>query len=164
MVFVVGQSGWGQHNKLPPGEVAGHHSNKRRAQLPRLLPASGRRRRRRTARTASGPERQIVQLLIECRKNRKNNLGAGKFTLRLKRHSNDNHDKRNYEAMRKALDTIEFTKEHQREMFSIVSSVLHVGNVEFLADDKDVIRVKNTELLDVICEVPSSDCRKISIV
>lgn len=54
--------------------------------------------------------------------------------------------------MRNALNAIEFKDNEQKDIFAIVSSVLHIGNIDFLEKD-GVIRIKNIDVVDTISKV-----------
>jgi myosin-1 len=55
-------------------------------------------------------------------------------------------DKEGFQIVKEALKVIDFTSEEQNDLFAIVASILHVGNIDFkinnggvgLVDTKDV--------------------------
>lgn len=53
------------------------------------------------------------------------------------------------------MDTIEISKQHQDEIFDIIASILHVGNVKFIVNDKGNSEVLNhdscTESISKVC-------------
>ncbi|XP_052238757.1 unconventional myosin-Ic-like isoform X2 [Dreissena polymorpha] len=63
-------------------------------------------------------------------------------------------DQANWRAVQHSLDVLDFSQEQQKALFSIVGSVLHLGNVKFDSDEKsDMARVTNPEIVATIAEL-----------
>uniref|UniRef100_A0A1B6CDD8 Myosin motor domain-containing protein n=3 Tax=Clastoptera arizonana TaxID=38151 RepID=A0A1B6CDD8_9HEMI len=62
---------------------------------------------------------------------------------------NDNH---NYKEVRKAMDVVELSKEEQEEIFSIVASVLHLGNVGFV-EEEGKARITNSISVEKVAKL-----------
>lgn len=65
-------------------------------------------------------------------------------------------DTAQYQVVRAAMTTIELTEEEQDDIFAIVASVLHMGNVGMTEDDSKAI-VSKRESVDTIAKVRKKD-------
>lgn len=65
-------------------------------------------------------------------------------------------DKRGFNDVKSALNIIEFTQPEQKEMLSIIASVLHLGNVGFV-ELEGHSKVNKTESLEPICKLLGCD-------
>jgi len=63
------------------------------------------------------------------------------------------NDARDYTEVRHAMDVIGMTQDEQIEVFRMVGSILHIGNLEFKADAKGAAAVDNTQILDIAARV-----------
>lgn len=68
-----------------------------------------------------------------------------------------NKDAAQFRAVIKAMDTIEISKEHQDEIFDIIASILHIGNVKFSINEKGNAEVSHgdscTESISKVCNI-----------
>lgn len=62
------------------------------------------------------------------------------------------NDKNAFHDVQKALTILEFTKKEQKEIFALVASVLHLGNVGFTVDEGTTLLSK-TDSVEIISEV-----------
>lgn len=53
------------------------------------------------------------------------------------------------------MDTIEFTTDEQHEIFSLVASILHLGNIRFSTGFDGKMKLGKEENIEVISEVKS---------
>ncbi|XP_072029754.1 unconventional myosin-Id-like [Amphiura filiformis] len=60
------------------------------------------------------------------------------------------NDKRDYKAVMHALQDLGFTKEEQKTMWTLVASILHLGNVEFDSEDNESSHITNTEEQEIL--------------
>lgn len=61
-------------------------------------------------------------------------------------------DKKAYDDVKKGIDTLEFNQSEQKEMFSIVASVLHMGNVGF-TEEEGKAEISKADAVEAICKV-----------
>ena len=61
-------------------------------------------------------------------------------------------DADNFRLIQNAMDVIEVSKQEQQEIFQIVASVLHMGNVGFTEED-GVAKILKPESVSAICKV-----------
>lgn len=66
-----------------------------------------------------------------------------------------------YRQVRKALTTIEFTDNEQTEIFNIVASVLHMGNVGF-TEVEGIAKILKPESVDAICKLLGCDKNQLT--
>ncbi|XP_077870209.1 myosin IB heavy chain-like, partial [Saccoglossus kowalevskii] len=55
-----------------------------------------------------------------------------------------NHHKNNFEELLNAMDLVGFEEQEQSDMFTILSAVLMMGNIEFQSNDNDSSCIKDT--------------------
>lgn len=58
-----------------------------------------------------------------------------------------------FKMVKQAMDTIEISQAEQDEIFNIVASILHLGNITFEDDQSGGSRIKNVQPAKYICEV-----------
>ncbi|XP_035688494.1 unconventional myosin-Id-like isoform X2 [Branchiostoma floridae] len=56
-------------------------------------------------------------------------------------------DKADFKAVQTAMKSVGFSKEEYATVYNIIAAILHLGNVEFLAEDEDSCDVANREAL-----------------
>ncbi|KAF2905235.1 hypothetical protein ILUMI_00959 [Ignelater luminosus] len=69
-----------------------------------------------------------------------------------KSNGNNLDDKKAYDEVKKGIATLEFSELEQKEMFSIVASVLHMGNVGF-TEEEGKAQISKAEALEAICKL-----------
>lgn len=64
--------------------------------------------------------------------------------------------------MKKALDTLEFSDQEQKDMFNIISAILHLGNITFMEEEghstilkPDLVEIVSKVLIQIV------ECTKI---
>ncbi|XP_052800727.1 unconventional myosin-Ic-like isoform X1 [Mya arenaria] len=62
-------------------------------------------------------------------------------------------DQANWRAVQHSLDVLDFSQQQQKALFAIVASVLHLGNVKFEADGKDMAHISNPNLVATVAEL-----------
>ena len=62
-------------------------------------------------------------------------------------------DRIEWNALREALDVVGFSPEEQFNLFRVVASILHVGNLELADDRSEQARIKNTQQIEKVCHV-----------
>lgn len=62
------------------------------------------------------------------------------------------YDQNDFNEVRKALNTLEFTEQEQTEMFSIISAILHLGNVGF-SEEEGISTILKPEIVDTVSKV-----------
>ena len=67
------------------------------------------------------------------------------------------HDDREFKLLRKAMDTLNFPKEVQIEIFKILASILHLGNLEFKMKNDEESCVANLDRLEIIAKLMRID-------
>ncbi|KAL3866198.1 hypothetical protein ACJMK2_043520 [Sinanodonta woodiana] len=68
----------------------------------------------------------------------------------------------NYEELQNAMDLVGFTDEEQQDMFTIVSAVLHLGNLSFEEDDKDAAFIQDQNVMDNVASLLKVDPQELS--
>lgn len=63
------------------------------------------------------------------------------------------NDASNFKAIQKAMSVIEMSSEEQKEIFQIVGSVLHMGNVGFSEDEVGQATILKPESVGAIAKV-----------
>ncbi|WAQ98013.1 MYO3B-like protein [Mya arenaria] len=72
--------------------------------------------------------------------------------------SNDRQmSKKHYEELLNALDLVGFTDEEQYDMFTVVTSVLHLGNTMFEEDDSDHSEIQDMAPVSVVAKLLNVD-------
>lgn len=63
---------------------------------------------------------------------------------------NDNGDFRN---VKKALDTLNFSEQEQKDIFNIISAILHLGNVTFMEEEghSTILKLDLVETVSKVC-------------
>lgn len=67
-----------------------------------------------------------------------------------------NKEKSAFEELTKALSIIEFTAEEQMDIFKIIASILHLGNIGFV-EEEGIASVNNNESIDAVCKLLNCD-------
>ncbi|KAJ8922250.1 hypothetical protein NQ315_004187 [Exocentrus adspersus] len=70
------------------------------------------------------------------------------------------YDQKDFNEVKKALKTLEFTEKEQTEMFSIISAILHLGNVGF-SETEGVSAIVKPELIDTVSKLFSCDSKEL---
>lgn len=70
------------------------------------------------------------------------------------------NDKNAFHDVQKALTILEFTKKEQKEIFALVASVLHLGNVGFTVDEGTTLLSK-TDSVEIISELLGADLEQL---
>ncbi|XP_076054733.1 unconventional myosin 61F isoform X2 [Oratosquilla oratoria] len=71
------------------------------------------------------------------------------------------NDAKDYTVVEKALRTIDFTSEEEEAIWSIVSAILHLGNVSFTKNDQGHAQVVNKELTQHISELLGGEEKQV---
>ncbi|XP_060592914.1 myosin-IIIb-like isoform X2 [Ruditapes philippinarum] len=70
--------------------------------------------------------------------------------------------KKKYDELLNALDLVGFTDEEQYDMFTMVTSVLHLGNITFEEDDKDASYIPEMAPVDVVAKLLGVDSQDLA--
>ncbi|KAJ8926334.1 hypothetical protein NQ314_021319 [Rhamnusium bicolor] len=60
--------------------------------------------------------------------------------------------KKDFNAVKKALTALDFTDLEQTDMFSIISAILHLGNIGF-SEDEGISTILKPEVVDTVSKV-----------
>ncbi|CAH1179586.1 unnamed protein product [Phaedon cochleariae] len=61
-------------------------------------------------------------------------------------------DRKDFGEVRKAMSTLEFTEREQSDMFSIISAILHLGNVGF-SEEEGVSTILKPDIVDIVAKL-----------
>lgn len=70
------------------------------------------------------------------------------------------YDQNDFNEVRKALNTLEFTEQEQTEMFSIISAILHLGNVGF-SEEEGISTILKPEIVDTVSKLFNCDAEEL---
>lgn len=62
------------------------------------------------------------------------------------------YDEKDFNEVRRALNTLEFTEQEQKEMFLIISAILHLGNVGF-SEEEGKSTILKPDIIDTVSKV-----------
>ncbi|XP_071116024.1 unconventional myosin-Ic-like isoform X1 [Haliotis cracherodii] len=62
-------------------------------------------------------------------------------------------DKKSFKIVQQALDICDFSKKEQEALFSIIASVLHLGNLEYQTSDDGLVKIKDLEAVSHIAKL-----------
>uniref|UniRef100_A0A3Q3MS14 Myosin IHb n=1 Tax=Labrus bergylta TaxID=56723 RepID=A0A3Q3MS14_9LABR len=65
------------------------------------------------------------------------------------------NDKSDWKTVRKALSVIEFSETDIENLFGIIASVLHLGNIKFAADDRGYASLNNNQEMHWLLGIPA---------
>jgi len=71
------------------------------------------------------------------------------------------NDEEDFEALRLAMDSLMITTEQQKGIFSVLSAVLHLGNVEFQGKDEVSVSSKSTKTIATVARLLGFDNNKL---
>ncbi|RUS17833.1 P-loop containing nucleoside triphosphate hydrolase protein, partial [Endogone sp. FLAS-F59071] len=75
------------------------------------------------------------------------------FTKKSNKYIDGVDDAADYRELRNAMTTMRFTSKEQHDLFRIVSTVLHLGNLTVIADRDDQARLPDTSVAERICHL-----------
>ncbi|RIB29616.1 glycosyltransferase family 2 protein [Gigaspora rosea] len=72
----------------------------------------------------------------------------------------------NFNELKQALKSLGFHKKHVAQMFQLLASILHLGNIQFIEDSnkKEAAIVKNVEVLDLVADFLGVDAASLENV
>eukprot|EP01125_Pyxidicula_operculata_P000679 TRINITY_DN1065_c0_g1_i2.p1 TRINITY_DN1065_c0_g1~~TRINITY_DN1065_c0_g1_i2.p1 ORF type:complete len:1017 (+),score=306.82 TRINITY_DN1065_c0_g1_i2:263-3313(+) len=63
-------------------------------------------------------------------------------------------DKANFLKLKQSLDTLGITPQEQSDLFSLVSGIMHLGNIEFQGEKNDeAVSIKDVKSLRIVCKL-----------
>ncbi|XP_041348881.1 unconventional myosin-Ic-like [Gigantopelta aegis] len=66
-------------------------------------------------------------------------------------------DQQNYKMVKNAMDVCDFSSKEQDDLFAIIGSVLHLGNLEYQVSDDGLVKLKDVQPLQIIAKLLGCD-------
>ncbi|KAK9736480.1 Unconventional myosin tail, actin- and lipid-binding [Popillia japonica] len=69
-------------------------------------------------------------------------------------------DQKGWNEVKKALDVIDFTSEEQKNIFKIIASILHMGNIGFV-EEEGLSQINNLDPVEKVCKLLECDIEQL---